>query len=136
MSLDPVLKTIMCRQCADRQPGDACQFRSLPQNNTVFLQKSHYSVVVFEALNYLHCWMAHLDDWRARWLSIAYIVCLPQNKSSSLAYIVSIKGNLRWILGKLSGRFSVGGFAAVLIVSNYVLIRWSLETHSDVQIVY
>ncbi len=75
--------------------------------------------------------MAHLDDWRARWLSIAYTACLSQNKSSSLAYIVSIKGNLRWMLGKLSECFSVGGFAVVLIVSNYALIRWSVETYSN-----
>lgn len=44
--------------------------------------------------------------------------CLPlgNNKSSSLAYVVSIKGNLCRMLGKLSECFCVGGFAVVLIV--------------------
>lgn len=59
---------------------------------------------------------------------------LPQNKSSSLAYIVSIKGNLGWLVGKLSKCCSMGGFAAVLIVSNDALIECSRETYSNIYI--
>jgi len=102
------LMSTACRPAA--WGGRSCQFRTLEQTITVFLQKSHYFAVVFVAQNYAHCWMAHLDDWRARRLSVACTVCLSQNKRSSLAYIVSIKGNLCWMLRKLGECFSVGGF--------------------------
>lgn len=45
--------------------ASCCEFRTLNQDLIVGLHKSHHhSAVVFDALYYARCWMAHLDDWR------------------------------------------------------------------------
>lgn len=126
----PCAETLMCKQHADLQPGEegAASSKLCPETTQCFFRKA------ITLWLFLMHWIIRTAGWhiwttggRGGW-ALAYTVCLSQNKSSSLAYIVSIRGNLRWMLGELSECFSVGGIAVVLIVSNYALIRWSLET--------
>lgn len=113
----------MCQQCADLQPegggwGGGSSHRQLrtltPKNTTQSCSRravTDFFFFFFGALNYSHCWMAHLDDWRARWLSMADTACLSQKKKTKKQKrFISLhcfnQGQFALNAGKLSERSS------------------------------